>query len=463
MGPLAGTSGGHSSSSQRVWVRVGTSAPATYRGLLASDSGHQATAEFTLDNPQPTALPKGVKQGHVHILGVPAAGLYKGTLHITPTVTANVELKAQDSIVWPVLIVFLGALAGGGGTEWWTRRRQRELLKAKFLNALECYERGVAGLSADSRQYQLGLPKCSELPRRPRGECPAAARDQPLQNPTGLWCWLNRAGSTDALAAPVDLVSEAVDQWLLIAFEVKRVVDLSRGLQQLDAGAQTDAARDTERLLGEAAMAPSDATSSAAFVERLRDQANVLQAFVAVWPLWTALDGQQQSKALSSNPDTIYESSGSARTRDHAGARNLLISLEEAREELAGLEVAAGAIRTDHGLAPSLLLTAGGWVGDASAALLARVALARPQRTSAAALISQVRRIDWAIVIVTAIVTALAYVLVIYTNTEFGTLPQYLGAFAAGFLGQLGGLAINWNLFSPAKAGDGQQSLLPTR
>ncbi len=254
----------------------------------------------------------------------------------------------------------------------------------------------------------------------------------------------------------MDLVSEAVDQWLLIDFEVRRVIDSLRALEQLAQGAQTDAARDTESLLRETSVAPSDAASTTILVEQLRDQTNVLTAFIVAWQLWTALDGRQQNGALSSNPDTIYKHADGARTRDHTGTRNLLISLEEAREELADrAAIAVSTRRADHGLAPSLLPAA---VGDASAALLTRVASTLPDRVSAATLIARVRTIDYTIAIVTAIVTALAYVLGIYANTQFGTVSQYLGAFAAGFLGQLGGLTINWALLSPAKASEAAAS-----
>ncbi len=165
MGPFAGANAAHVSSTERVWVRMGTSAPTASTGLLASDSGHQAIAEFALDSPQPRALPSGVEQGHVRILGVPSAGLYKGSLQIAPTVSVDVELKAQDSILWPVLVVFIGALIGGGGTAWWAARRRRELLKARFLDALDRYERGQAEQPEGTPQYVLKLPRRSDLPR----------------------------------------------------------------------------------------------------------------------------------------------------------------------------------------------------------------------------------------------------------------------------------------------------------
>jgi hypothetical protein len=466
MGPFAGSGATHISSSQRVWVRVGTSVPTVDRGLLVSDTGHEAIAGFTLDKPQPPDLPRGVEQGHVHILGVPAAGLYKGSLQITSAVAAKIELKAQDSIFWPVLVVFTGALVGGGGTKWWTRRRRRELLKAKFLDALERYERGRAEQPAGSPQHPLSLPKRSELPKRPRS-CPPAVPTEPLRDSIGLWCWLNRTGPIDALTAPVDSVSEAVDRWLLIAFEVGKVLELSDALGQVDPGGRTGAAEDTERLLVGASVAHSDAASTSAFVELLRNQASVLAGLTDAWSLWTALDGRRQSEAPSSNPGAIYRgAAGDATTRDRADTRELLLALEEARVDLAArVEDAAGASRGDHALTFPLL-PAAGQVAGAGGALLARIALPRPDSTSATALVARVRTIDWAIVILTAIVTALAYVLVVYTNTQFGTLPQYLGAFTAGFLGQLGGMAIDWNLFSPAKAGDGvwppgEERLLP--
>lgn len=458
-GPFAGLVGEDTNARRTVWLRkagIGGDAET----LAANDSGEHVRVKLR-DGPSPVSgVPTGVRTGSLTLDELPGAGNYKGTMPLGDTDSFAVSVRVQDLLLWPLLAVLLGALAGGFGAQRYALRRRRDLLKAKLVDALERYETARAQpLPGDHKQYELALPARNDLPAKKR-DCTdvvdSAAQAAPLENVAKIWCSALRLDSPDAvdeLLSPVTTISDAVDEWLRVDYSLRKLLDV---LDAITYSAKPQAIVDTERLLADVTVAPVDAMSANALVAELDEQTNVLAAFQGVWLLWQQLNGQQQQTHKTYNPDTLYAASGAYDARTPAETRKLLVTLDQARTELGALPVGHGRSAREGGRAldASVLPRVIDAASQAAASLVKRRPTPATGAPSSATLLGRVRNFDWTLAILTFVVTALAYVLTVYPGKDFGSLTQYLAAICAGFLGQVGAVAFNWNLFPPFRSTD---------
>jgi hypothetical protein len=181
----------------------------------------------------------------------------------------------------------------------------------------------------------------------------------------------------------------------------------------------------------ELSVLPDDSAAREGLADRAERLAEIVAAFIPTWGLW-----QSHRDRPELDPRTCYSEGDHATA---ASADDVLRCLLRKRRLLEGLPLAAAALRMELFMAFRTL----GRVPDV---------LWKPfDELPARALERRVRMFDWWVALAAGLVTLLAYLLTIYDN-NFGTPSDYAKTFVAGFLGQLAGAAVAWNLFPPFRS-----------
>lgn len=365
---------------------------------------------------------------------IPGAGEYTGTLSLDPldekAASAEITLKARHYWLWPWFALLFGIGAGVLGTWLYDAYRRRSVLRIALIEAAE----QLIGSPHRSDVFNIRRP----LLETRAGDLTPSATECHRSSPTEmgevprLWCKLRGATlaeTLDELQDGVEDVTRRVDVW-------KRAADgallLGAALDELPPTAPTVVRSQSEQLLrdikeNEPSKADADAT-----VQRLHGQSAVLRAFTQTWKVYVAL-----GSPTGMNPGGLYEAAEDAATRSAEASRQLAARLRE--HELA-LQMRGPSATGDSMLffrdevagRARMLVTSSG-----DDPILGLTATTSAYGEEARRLKRGLRIGDFSIFLGTLVVASLAFLLPVYTATNFGTLDQYFAVFAAGFLGKV--------------------------
>jgi hypothetical protein len=391
----------------RIWVPGEASNTLT---LLASSAGHSMKARLVeAEDTQP--VPDGLTEQRLVVADLSAVGTYAGNLELEPgSDKIAVEAKVRDIILWPLVIVGVGALIGGYGATRFQRWRTRRLLLAEV-------ERVRA-------EYQ------SRKETSPIGPPPAAASDEAL---TGLTSEISSAQSSeelDELTERVRGARDAVRVWRAIDTAARAVIEVSHVPPDADVvDTDTQASLDATKWLSD------DVAAATRVAAALRRQQRILRAFArayASWPEEAIRRYRVHTGAFGDDAKTAVLVGSLERTPEQPDLIFVLPDQDEPPFVADYLE----SLRQGDRLLASTTLDA---FGVAPARHVTHVELSPEQ------IERPVRRWDRRIAIATFFLTILAFVLSVYDD-DFGTWDDYAKALGAGLLGQVGGAAL-WNLF----------------
>lgn len=424
--------------------------------LLTSGSGDTLTLKAT-----PVAGSTDPPEAKLEVVDVPRPGKYTGQFVIDPTAkepkAAEVTVDVQDSLIWPLLAVLLGALVGGVLVKRYDVYRGGKLLRASLEDAVEPYrneKRRANDVEEEFRRpgrfYLVNAvpesgrvyPRWRRTPRREERLVPKLYRQ------------------TYAIGDNAQLASTAV--------AVKRLADRFARWQQLNAAYHALVARlktppqgtspapagtkirsDADFLLDMTAVEPADDDEAKLLAERLSEQAAVVEIYAAAKakvpsPAWA-------TQYAIADPDAIYAQAPAVEARTLAGWHALRYELLRALRLLAHPQGVAAIQRecaagSNKGLDQILI---GERFGIEPLEPLRRFGRAAVLHFETPEQIRRVvRRWDWAVFALVSALTALAYLLPFYTGKDYGSLEDYLTAFAAGAIVPT---AISWALLPFAR------------
>ena len=433
-------------------------APATV--LLGSSSGQTTTA---------TLKASGVNRATVSDARIPRPGKYSGSLVLDPNAkdkqTLAVTVESQDALIWPLIVLLLGALVGGVLTRRYEITRGARLLGSSLTDAIAPY------LAARAHQDE---PRPShfyleELLARPgSGESDAAAQ-QPRPRPFGgpqmpseivprLYWRTFGIDTTEALTNLAADIKQTTDRFARWARLDTAAQALKRELAFLD---RVDPPRvDAERLVDLTADEPADDADTAARVAKMSDQARVLEIYQLVARRFDRAKQQEPGWAArhpSVDPARIYAAAAAIDLRTPGQSAQLRLDLVRAERLLMYPDRLPDESRTDHSpedwrdlenvIGPRRVAVEGEGLGSRLLPHFAAPLVLRfqsPEQVRRA-----VREWDWVVFWSLSALTALAYLLPLYVGKDYGSLTDYIGAFVVGATVPA---AISWAIIPYARA-----------
>jgi hypothetical protein len=378
-------------------------------------------------------------------------GSYSTTFVVDKSAKQDGQLKVnvdvQDWWFWPLLVLLVGAIFGYL-TRWLMGTyRDRRILMSQLKKARKSYSRriptrspGIYGLDDWFGGLDDPVPG---IPRR--GEC------QDTDDLSGFavaWCNVRQARSGD----DIDAAGKTVDQ-LVADLRIWRRVDAAlRHLGLAFESAVPPAVRSDEtpayadvRGLIEAPLIPMPTKTEEADkqIAALRAQEGIVKVYEPGRDAWTRVaDAEKNGLLKDSNPFTIYGETGGVLERKPDAAVKLKQKLRDAAEKLATYATPL----TPGGVTPPSAPQSGGlnpFQQFAAAVLPDKIAkgigipLPPTPETKPDAWFGRVTTaIDWFVFIATLLVSAVVYLLTLYSGKHFGAVNQYVQAFGAGFAGQ---------------------------
>jgi hypothetical protein len=377
-----------------IWVSGTTSDAET---LISSDSGGEMRVKLISGNSGASA-PEGFVVQRVDVEKADRAGSYDGELVLRPDGSDKVTVaaKVQDLIIWPLLLLVIAGLIGGYGTIEWQMRRRRKVLRAEFGRALSQY--------------------------RPNGS-PIGPLDGNLDDDAIGQLRIDIEVATDAdelddVTRRVRAVRDDVHRWLEIEKAARRLSDLNEEIPE-DADVVLD---DAENALLQTVRIPSDATGMNDVLEQLRREARIVLAFLAAVEF-------RRRHPNGTDPLDVYGLKKGAYASE-AATHDLLVALAKLRLEP---QVTRRELFLPEELEALLPLRA------------ERAGVPVIQVRSPEQIEREVRHWDWALALLTLLITALGSVITVYDG-DFGSFADYAKVVSVGFLGQFGGATL-WALF----------------
>jgi len=393
--------------------------------LLGSDSG--GLLRLTL-NTQPNleGAQDGLTSAKLRVSKVGRSGTYDGDLPLGPgsadKLAATVHVR--DFFFWAFTALGLGALLGGFGTAWWENWRRRALLLKRAKDAHDAFAAFVRDRPGDA------------LPPAPDAN-------------VKLWALEVTIGSARS-DAEYDAQVDAVASYELELYLWRRLATAADGITGTSIPEAADALfRDKQDVIEQLRVLPEDEKSLKDFVEQAERLAEIVSEFSPVWLLWERWgDGD---KLL--DPSSCYHFGA------YRDANTTLATLRCLADRKAQLEQRAHAAIAQHRMNLEQVTEAGELAAVRAASLediahLARIlppSWRRLEELPPAAIGRVVRSFDWLVALASALVTLLAVLLTLY-GRDYGSLADYGKTFTAGFLGQLAGATIAWNLFPPLRS-----------
>jgi hypothetical protein len=454
-------------------LRQGFKTP-TVEMLLHANDGR--TVNASLDQFEATDDP-AVVTALVTADGDLNPGKYSATLAISDLSAASpklsVELQANHGFIWPLLAVLAGALIGGGIYLSSNLRRRKVLLRESVKNLLRRYKKKLRRLEGQKVDGKLPIWDLSDYLKDESGWYQVAWDALPeLDGVKATWSSIYFARSDadlDEAARGVQELRAKVTRWLMAADSFSALTEVQHLNPVTATGdmlwSSTNTVRDTRSLLRRLReIEPADEESAKALCERLRRQARWHAALAHTWNMKGVL-GRDISASTpgvySDNDRKAYngidlETTDGAGTPEHTRSDDAQFALESKLDEI------EATIKSTYKGDPRDLEPSGTQravlLGAMSAAdadpgtvrdLLSEEPSGRipasevdteehPERMPATVAHVVWRDIGWSTAV--ALVTAAAYVPIFYGPT-WGTLGDYGGAFAAGFLGKA---VINW-------------------
>jgi hypothetical protein len=425
--------------------------------ILASDNGGRLDISLRISDDETTGG-KSVK-AELEAVDITKAGTYEGTLALNPSAEdapkLAVKVKAYDFILWPALAVLLGAGVAWRTARWFDRDRPKKLIQGSIQKA-----------DTEYRQLRNSLgPTCPYNLDDVFGEpltwdCPPASTAQARV----LYCAVEVAADSESLASisvKVDDIWSRVRTWEATCGEVKPLRDALAELEGNLSGPDVPGSDitpndvqlilDTRRLLT-ATSVPKDGESAEQLLEEMVDKRRAIELWESAWKL--AGDGRNLYKALREpqrgltqteletlndhNPDALVLAYllPAASLADFRDGR-LVERFRESLRVLHSLALAHPAPPPTTGMAAKTQFFPE--LGILTSLVTGVPEFTRPQTPES--LVEQVRVGDRWHFLIPSVVTVVAFLGTIYSDHTFGSLWDYVAAFAAGVTGQV---VLNW-------------------
>jgi len=373
--------------------------------ILGSSSAGLLRVTLTT-RPGDEAHVNGMTKGTIKVDHVGRTGTYSGDIVLGPGKNDKLKLtvNVRDFFAWALLALALGAGLGGYGTRWWEGKRRKELLIARAQAAYDAYKAFI----------DTPPPPDPKLPPRPDAE-------KELET---LRDAISRANTDDDYNKQVDAVAE----YEAALSRYKRLATAAKALLPEGIPAEAEAlARDVDFVRAEMERPPTEAKRADEFADQAERLAGILGSFIQVWKLWEHHGRPHDADGNELSPVGCY-SRGAYRTERRT--REVQVCLTQRRHAIE--QQAALALEEFRGRGVGALDLGALWE--------------RWSELVPTAIQRRVRMFDWTIASASALITLLAFLLTIY-DENFGSIGDYAKAFTAGFLGQLAGATIAWNLF----------------
>lgn len=415
--------------SQAVTVS-GPGTPAVTRGPEATadlQGSHGADAEATLGF-EPTNSLSALGHGAVTASDWSGPGSYSGTVELDPRsadpTSIAVQLDVRDSVVWPILVVLLGAALGGFGTRAYALHRKREILRSALKAAEARYQQSPKpdGL------YRLGDDLSGQGEQFPSKKACQEA-DESRGELARLYCDIHAAKSEAEL-------TEAANRAKAIAARFARWHEFRLGLRRLkralvdadppaDDPQQVGIASDSQAAIQACRYEPPDAAADAA-IAALTSQRELLLAYTRLKRRFQSVPDWERDRLKAYEPAELYRSNRPQGELNATNTWKLLNALGAAHDALRHPEAAPDNPPIPVRIQPRGFMAAGP----------VEVAETGGDRRSAQQIVTSLRRFDWGIAVATALVTVVVYVVGLYTDT-YGGWMNYVAAFGAGAFTQV--------------------------
>jgi hypothetical protein len=453
--------------------------PPTFNLLLRSDHGDKARA--TLTDLEQAASPN-LATATVQVHGDLGAGKFEGETPISNLSTEAPKLlltvEAGDLFIWPALAVFLGTVLGGGLYLASNRNRRKALLRDQLKAMLMLYEKQLKALGGEGSLPLWSLSRyLGPSPTWYRVKWNSVVNlDGAVRTAWSEIHWARDEGDLDQAAAKVGDAKVRIVRWLTAANGVATLAEAAtlNPATTIDTPWKPTCARkDTADLLQLIRqLEPVDDTVAAGLIERINRQTHWHTVLARLWNaraiLVKAMEAggyEEHAKAemraidLATLDRNGAPESGRSLEKQIAVEREVADAMETIVATYKGnpddLELMVVTAGSEHKPAREIT-NAGAVYGSADPAMLA----ADPTEATRAAGTESVRgaagethegeripiavagvlRRDLAWTVAIALVSSVAYISTIYTPS-WGTLTDYITAFAAGFVGKA---AISW-------------------
>lgn len=469
-------------------------APPSLDLLLRSDNGDEAHA--TLSGLTQSKSNPAVATGTVEVDGDLGPGKFEGTTPISslsadaPRLAITVE--SGNSFVLALLVVLAGAIIGGAIYLASNRRRRKELLRDQVKSLLDNYESTLKQVKASRNDAELSLWTLNAyLGKDPkqwyRIKWNAVLDfDGAVQTIWSNIHWARAESDLDEVAGQVDELRARIVRWITVAnsiAELERVTKLELSSIADDLWSDRETPRDTERLLELIrAIEPADDEAAKDLIDRINRQSCWHEAFAEAWHAKAVLtldmttkpskyDANAHAMLASLDLKTLDTKACPESKRSAEAQVDLKLELTRCMKKIrATYKGPAGDLKLPGPApvaamvapAPTLSLVATAAESEVPLEAIVEEGLTEADRkelespqlgdglrgTSASGHDGQrnptafraIAKRDFFWTFAIALVSAAAYIPTFYTPT-WGSWTDYVGAFAAGFLGKA---AINW-------------------
>jgi hypothetical protein len=463
--------------------------------LLLHSSGND-TAQATLTDLKQSARDPQLATATLEVDGDLGPGSFEGSAPISsgspdsPKLTVAVE--SGNSFVWALLVVFIGAVLGGGLYLASNRKRRKNLLRDRVKALLSIYADKMATFPTDedgkpvvpvwSIASYLGTDETRWYKIKTNA---IVDFDGAVQTIWSAIHWARNDEDLDAAAGKVDELETKIVRWITAANAVVKLEEASEQAPTAPKVGTKDwtklrAPHDTTELLAAVqAIEPIDDEAIKSTIERMQRQAHWHVALAATWNALMVIEKAMEVPGVYSEGDVNLiqgidlaqiDSDGSPESsRDAAKQVHLELEIAETVRQIRATYKGAAADLEPNWERPErkegqdkvpLLVTAVMQPLDLEQAKPDTTDATRAEPSTLRALADKVRgpsatdhkgnaispavneilRRDLAWTIATALASAAVYVPTIF-NSTWGTVPDYVGALAAGFVGKA---AISW-------------------
>jgi hypothetical protein len=412
----------------------------------------------------------------------PNPGKYTGKLPVS-TLVANapalpIEVRSRLSIVWAVVLIFLGLFISGGALVWTALRRRKDQLRTLIRQAVGEYQVGKARNKPGGPydETPMWVPPTFADDLRQKSEW---RFNDPLDSPSAMYTaidWARNDADLDEVESKAVELALAVKEWRTALAQVLVLCEILAEERPSDDEWRKHAiVGDTDLLLRRARHQPADAAAQAKLMAQVAQQTRWYRHCVGAWDLQQQLEGiGGLAKEAASRVclDAILDDTTPALMRTAEQQDTLDVKLEATLKELSTIKALAlkdgheledmvkgpseGEIRAESYRAELEVVRSAGTMTPVAAAGLRPTAVAAatanaltstlaadPGRATGASRVFQRYHLtDIALSFGVVLATALIYSATVYDDT-WGSLADLATAFGAGLLGKV---TVQWTL-----------------
>lgn len=461
--------------------------------LLRSDHGDEVHARLANLEPGSSAA---VATAEVKLEGTLKPGKYEGSAPLSPLSPTSpklaIEVESGNSFLWALLAVFIGAVLGGALYLASGIHRRKALLRDEVKSLLRSYTDALGRVTASGENGRPALWTLDAYLGKDRKAWYEVKWNAVLDFDGAvrtIWSdihWARNEEDLDEVAAQVSELRSRIVRWVTVADSIAALQAASKLSPKGIAGhlwEDTKTAKDSELLLEQIReIEPGDDGAGKALIERINRQARWHVELAEAWHARAVLtldvtedpgryDDSIKDTMKQLNLEALDEKASPEAERDAEEQVPLTIELDRLKKRIfAVYKGDADDLKLEQPLPPRSVFAAP-TLGVAAAAgssgpieeaivedrVMVEASRAEPppmdavlRGASASGSTHDGKRIGFQVQAIaqrdllwtfaTALAASAAYIPTIY-NSTWGTPSDYVGAFAAGFLGKT---VINW-------------------